>query len=389
MNLTSKLPNTGTTIFTTMARMARECEALNLSQGVPDFDPPAALVRAVQASFAGAANQYAPMPGAQPLLEAVADNLHRRFALRLDPQEEITVTPGATEALFCAINALVGRDDEVIVFDPAYDCYEPAVTLAGGVVRHVPLAAPEFAVDWDHVRATINARTRMIIINSPHNPTGTVLAQDDLNQLAELTRDSRILVLSDEVYEYMVYDGRSHLSLLSHPELRERGLAVSSFGKTLHATGWKVGYLVAPPALTAEFRKVHQFCQFSVINPVQLGLAQFLRDHPEHLTELPAFFQARRDRLAELLGDGPLRLIPSSGTYFQMVDYRHLSGVSDVELAEHLTRAAGVATIPISVFYAPEARQHGLRLCFAKDDATLIEAAQRLNRIEQYLPDAA
>ncbi|MEM1092122.1 MAG: methionine aminotransferase [Pseudomonadota bacterium] len=389
MKVPSKLPNTGTTIFTTMARMANECQALNLSQGVPDFDPPAALVQAVREHFSGPANQYAPMPGAPALLEAIAGNLHQRFGLALDPQNEITVTPGATEALFCAINALVDRDDEVIVFDPAYDSYEPAVTLAGGVVRHVPLAAPHFAVDWDQVRQSINPQTRMIIINSPHNPTGTLLSQNDLDQLAELTRDSRILVLSDEVYEHMVYDGKTHLSLLTHAELRERGLAVSSFGKTFHATGWKVGYLVAPPALTAEFRKVHQFCQFSVINPVQLGLAQFLREHPEHLTELPAFFQARRDRLASLLSEGPLRLIPSGGTYFQMVDYRHLSKMPDVELAEHLTRVAGVATIPISVFYAPESRQHGLRLCFAKDDATLAEAAQRLNRIEQYLPDAA
>ncbi len=381
----SKLPNTPTTIFSVMSGLAAKHGALNLSQGVPDFDPPQALIERVREHFSGRANQYAPMAGAPQLLETIAANLHQRFGVELDVQQEITVTPGATEALFCAIAALVGVDDEVIVFDPAYDSYVPAVTLAGGRTRHIALKAPDFALDWDQVRTVVNAKTRLIIINSPHNPTGTVLTQTDLDQLAEITRDRPIFVLSDEVYEHMLFDGRASASVLTHAELRERSLAVSSFGKSFHATGWKVGYLVAKPELTAEFRKVHQFCQFSVIGPIQLGLADFIRDHPEHLLELPGFFQAKRDQLVQLLEPGPLKLRPCAGTYFQMVDYRHLSDQPDTKVAEHLTKTAGVATIPISVFYPKETRQNGLRLCFAKNDETLTEAARRLNNIDQYL----
>ncbi|MFK7957402.1 MAG: methionine aminotransferase [Lysobacterales bacterium] len=383
--IASKLPDTGTTIFTVMSQLANECDALNLSQGVPDFDPPEALVESVCRHFSGRSNQYAPMAGAPALLEAIGENLHQRFGVDLNPQNHITVTPGATEALFCAIQALVGPGDEVIVFDPAYDSYVPAITLAGGQSCHVPLQAPDFSVDWHQVEAKVNDRTRLIIVNTPHNPTGTTLTMDDLNRLADIVRDRALFVLSDEVYEHMVFDQKPALSVLQHDELREKSLAVSSFGKTFHATGWKVGYLVAGSELTTEFRKVHQFCQFSVVTPVQLGLAEFLRAHPEHLMNLPSFYERLRNRLANNLADGPLKFSPSEGTYFQMVDYSHLSDLPDTQVAEHLTRSAGVATIPISVFYQPESRQHGLRLCFAKSDETLDEAAQRLNNIEHCL----
>ena len=379
----SKLPGVGTTIFTVMSRLAAEHGAINLSQGFPDFEPPGQLVDLVDGHMRrGGANQYAPMAGLPGLREAIAAKVATYYGCSVDPESAVTVTSGGTEALFCAVQALVGAGDEVIVLDPAYDSYEPAVTLAGGRTVHVPLRRPAFSPDWDRVRSALTSRTRLLILNFPHNPTGAVLEADDLDTLAEVLRDSSACVLADEVYEHMVYDGRRHHSLLTHPELAERSLVVSSFGKTYHATGWKVGYCVAPAALTAEFRKVHQFVQFAVATPLQAGIADFMAACPEHARGLPAFYQAKRDRFVELLGATRLRLAPASSTYFQLADYSAVSDLPDVEFARWLTTQRGVAAIPISVFSAqPPAAERIVRFCFAKHEATLVAAALKLREL--------
>jgi len=311
---TSKLPRVGTTIFTVMSRLAQECGALNLSQGFPDFDPPQRLVELVAGQMRSGLNQYAPMAGWPALLEAIAAKVAGLYGRVVDPQAEVTVTSGATEALFCAIHAVVRPGDEVMLLEPAYDSYEPAVELAGGRAVRVPLIGPEFRVDWDRVRDAVTPRTRLLVVNSPHNPTGAVLAAEDLDALEDILGRSDVLLLSDEVYEHIVFDGRCHLSLLGRPALAERSFVVSSFGKTYHCTGWKVGYCVAPPALSAEFRKVHQFVQFAVAAPMQAAFAQFLVECPGHARELGAFYQDKRDRFLRLLSDTPLRAAPAAGT---------------------------------------------------------------------------
>jgi methionine aminotransferase len=377
----SKLPNVGTTIFTVMSQLAAECGAIKLSQGFPDFAAPAGLLERVVHHLHAGRNQYAPMTGVAELREQIACKTERLYARRTDPVTEITVTSGATEALYCAIQAFVRRGDEVIVFDPAYDSYDPATRLAGGRTVHVPLSTPEFSVDWQRVRDAINARTRMIVLNSPHNPTGAVLSDRDLDTLAGIIRDRPIIVLSDEVYEHVIFDGLRHASLLGHPELASRGIVVSSFGKTYHATGWKVGYCVACAPLMAEFRKVHQFVQFCVITPVQLALADFLESSPEHYLGLPAFYQAKRDLFCELLATSRLRLRPSRGTYFQLADYSAISTEKDMDFAHRLAREAGVACIPVSVFHERPPERQWLRFCFAKDTRTLVAAAEILCRL--------
>ncbi len=374
----SKLPDVGTTIFTVMSQLAAECGALNLAQGFPDFAVPQALADGVVEALRAGHNQYAPMAGLPALRAAIARKTEALYGRRTDPLAEVTVTSGATEGLFCAIQACVGPGDEAIVFDPAYDSYEPAIRLAGGRTVHVPLRPPQFDIDWDRVRAALTARTRLIVLNSPHNPTGAVLRPADLVALAELVRDRPIVLLGDEVYEHIVFDGLRHESLLRHPELAARSLVVSSFGKTCHATGWKVGYVVAPPGLTTEFRKVHQFVQFCVVTPVQHALAAFIDADPGHHLGLGAFYQAKRDLLCSLLAGSRFRLTPARGTYFQLLDYRDISDEDDVALAERLTRTAGIATIPVSVFNAVPDGTRLLRLCFAKDDRTLRAAAELL-----------
>ncbi len=377
--LESKLPKVGTTIFTVMSRLAEQYEAINLSQGFPDFQPPARLVEHVARHLAAGRNQYAPMPGVAALREAIAEKLRRLYDAHVDAEAEITVTTGATEALFAAIHAVVRPGDEVVVFDPAYDSYEPAVTLAGGKTVHVPLSGPEFAVDWSRLEDALNDRTRLVIVNSPHNPSGAVLARGDLDRLAALLRPYGCFVLSDEVYEHIVFDGAPHATVLAHAELAERSFAVFSFGKTYHATGWKTGYVVAPSALTAELRRVHQYVAFAAVTPLQHALADFMAEHPEHYLGLPAFYGAKRDLFAELLGASRFELRPSRGTYFQLADYRRISDLPDTEFARRLTIEHGVAVIPISVFYAePPAEARLVRLCFAKEDATLRAAAARL-----------
>jgi methionine aminotransferase len=377
----SKLPRVGTTIFTVMSRLAQECGAINLSQGFPDFDPPRRLVELVTEHMRRGVNQYAPMAGWPALLDAIAGKVQDLYACSVDPAASVTVTSGATEALFCAIHAVVRPGDEVLLLEPAYDSYEPAVELAGGRAVRVPLRRPDFRVDWDRVRNAVTPRTRLIIVNSPHNPTGTILAASDLDALEDVVRDTGALLLSDEVYEHIVFDGRAHQSLLTRPALADRSFVVSSFGKTYHCTGWKVGYCVAPPGLTTEFRKVHQFVQFAVAAPMQAALAHFLVECPGHAIELSAFYQAKRDRFLGLLAGTPLRPIATTGTYFQLADYSAVSQQPDVDFVRSLTRDTGVAAIPVSVFSSAGPPERLVRFCFAKNDATLDAAGERLARL--------
>jgi methionine aminotransferase len=378
MHFDSKLPDVGTTIFTVMSRRALEESAVNLGQGFPDYPVDPRLSQALSEVIAEGRNQYAPMEGVVELREQIAAKLRTSYALDIDPETEITITCGATEALYDAIQASVGAGDEVIIFDPAYDAYEPAVRLAGGRCVRIPLAPPEFRFDWDRVRGAVSDRTRLIIINSPQNPSCTVAAAADLDALAALIRDRRISVLADEVYEHVVYDGRRHASVLAHPELRGRSFAVFSFGKTLHATGWRVGYCVAPPAMTRELRKVHQFNTFSIVSPLQYAIARYLRQFPDAWRGLSDFFQAKRDLLAARLRGSGFDPVPAAGAYFQLVDYGNLSDAGDLAFADRLIREAKVATIPLSPFYADPPPMTLLRLCIAKRDVTLEAAADNL-----------
>ncbi len=373
----SKLPHIGTTIFTVMSQMAADYQAINLSQGFPDFDGPSALLDGVAGYISKGVNQYAPMMGVPALREQIAAKVARLYGNAVT-DAEVTVTSGATEALFAAIAAVVRPGDEVIVFDPAYDSYEPAVTLNGGRTVHLQLQPPRFGIDWQQVQAAITPRTRLIILNSPHNPTGAVLGADDLAQLAALVRDTDILLLSDEVYEHIVFDGQVHQSLHRHPELYERSFVVSSFGKTYHTTGWKIGYCVAPPPLSAEFRKMHQYLTFSTCTPMQWALADILRGQPEHADQLPAFYQQKRDSFCHLISSSRFRFTPSAGTYFQLVDYSAISDLPDVEFCRWLTQQAGVAAIPVSVFCQTPPEMRLIRFCFAKGQDTLERAAERL-----------
>jgi methionine aminotransferase len=380
--ITSKLPDVGTTIFTVMSQLAAETGALNLSQGFPGFDPPEALVDRIDWHIRNGANQYAPMPGVPALRQVIADKTYRFQRRRLDTEREITVCTGATEGLFSAVTAIVRPGDEVVILDPAYDSYEPAVRLAGGVTRRVPLQIDpnghDFRPDWQRIADTINARTRLLVLNFPHNPTGATLSMDDLDALADILRDTDCLIVSDEVYEHIVFDGEPHRSLLSHDELWERSFIISSFGKTVHATGWKVGYCIAPATLTEEFRRVHQFTTFSVSTPMQFGLADFLAENPAWCSDLPAFYELKRDRFCSLLEGSRFSLQPTRSTFFQLLDYADISGAADLDLARRWTRDIGIASIPLSVFCETPFTGTRLRFCFAKDDATLEEAARRL-----------
>ena len=378
MHFNSKLPDVGTTIFTVMSRRALEEGALNIGQGFPDYAIDPRLGAALTQVIGEGRNQYAPMEGVVELREQIAAKLQRSYGLSFDPLAEITVTCGGTEALYDAIQAVVGPGDEAIIFDPAYDAYEPAVRLAGARCIRMTLAPPAFRFDWDEVRRHLSARTRLIIINSPQNPSCTVAGAGDLDALAALIRDRPITVLADEVYEHVLFDGRRHASVLAHPELRERSFAVFSFGKTLHATGWRVGYCVAPAAMTLELRRVHQFNTFSIASPLQYAIARYLAACPDAWTGLSAFFQAKRDLLSGLLRGSGFEPVPAAGTYFQLVDYGALSRDHDMDFADRLIREAKIATIPLSPFYASPPAMTLLRLCIAKNDATLEAAAGQL-----------
>lgn len=366
-----------------MSRLAAETGALNLSQGFPDFDGPRALLEAVGRHVMAGHNQYAPMTGLAALREQVALKIQRLYGRGVDPEQEITITPGATQGIFCAIQAVVRAGDEVIVFDPCYDSYEPAVQLAGGQCVHLPLTVPDFGIDWARLKTAITARTRLIILNTPHNPSGAILSMADWDQLAALIRGQDIYLLSDEVYEHLVFDGQLHASVLRHPELYERAFIISSFGKTCHVTGWKTGYVVAPPPLSAELRKIHQYVSFAGVTPLQWALAEFMEHHPEHVTELPAFYQAKRDLFCHELAGARFRFTPTAGTYFQIMDYSEIRpDLNDLDMADWLTRTHGVACIPISVFYQqPPADLRLVRFCFAKREETLRQAAERLCRV--------
>jgi len=376
----SKLPDVGTTIFTVMSQLAADCGAINLSQGFPSFDPDPELMRLIDHHLRAGANQYAPMPGAPSLRREIAAKASRLYGRSVDENTEVTVCTGATEGLFSTIQAMVRPGDEAIVFDPAYDSYEPAVTLAGGQTRHVPLIETDgkFRIDWQRLRDTISEKTRIIILNFPQNPTGAVLTEADLATLAELLRDTPIFLVSDEVYEHIIFDGVAHQSLLRHDELWQRAFVISSFGKTYHATGWKVGYCIAPPMLTAEFRKVHQFTTFAVVTPIQHAIADYMAKTPEHYDTLPSFYEAKRDRFCALVKDSRFRFRPAQGTFFQILDYSDITDEPDLEYAKRLTKEIGVASIPVSVFCEEPPPGRKLRFCFAKDDATLEQAAGKL-----------
>jgi methionine aminotransferase len=381
MQIASKLPGVGTTIFSRMSALAREHGAINLSQGFPDFPAPLALREALARHALEGHNQYAPMTGEPALRTQVAAQLERFRGVHPDPETEITIVPGATEGLFCAILALVREGDEVILLDPSYDSYEPAVKLAGGRAVHVPLTDGSFAIDWDRLGDALSSRTRMIVINSPHNPTGAVLSRADLEELEAIAELEDLLVLSDEVYEHLVFDGARHHSVLQYPALRQRSVAVFSFGKTYGVTGWKTGYCVAPPVLTEELRKVHQYNCFVGVTPVQLALADFIAAEPDYPSTLAAFYQHKRDLLHQALAGSRFRLRPSAGTYFQLLDYSAISDLPDHELCERWTVEHGIASIPVSIFHEAPPQQHYLRLCFAKQDEQLQRAAEVLCRI--------
>ena len=374
----TKLPKVGTTIFSVMSQLALEHKAVNLGQGFPDFEPPQALRDALTRAMNEGKNQYAPMHGTAALREQIALKSERLYGRKVNVDSEITITSGATEALFSAIAAVVRAGDEVIVFDPAYDSYEPAIELQGARAVHIPLTVPTFAVDWQRVRDAITPKTRMILINSPHNPSGAVLSSADLEELAAIVRDTSIIVLSDEVYEHIVYDGAQHESVLRHPELAERSFVISSFGKTYHCTGWKVGYAIAPKALSAEFRKVHQYLTFCTFHPSQVAFAEFMASDPGHYLGLPAFYQVKRDRFRALLKPSRLKLLDVPGGYFQLVDYSAIRDEDDLAFSRWLVQHAGVAAIPLTPFYDSAPNTRLLRLCFAKSDATMDTAAERL-----------
>jgi methionine aminotransferase len=382
--LATKLPRVGTTIFTTMSQLAAEHSAVNLGQGFPDFEVPEFLLEALARAMREGHNQYAPMAGVPALREAIAEKVAVLYGARVDADSDITVTSGATEAIFCVVQAAVRAGDEVIVLDPCYDSYEPAIELAGARAVHVPLVEPDFHVDWQRVREAITPRTRMLIVNSPNNPSGSVFSAADLDALAAVLRDTRVLLLSDEVYEHIVFDGAVHQSVLRHAELAARSFVVSSFGKTYHCTGWKLGYCIAPPGLSAEFRKVHQYVTFCSFNPAQHALARMMREHPEHHRDLPAFYQGKRDRFRALLADTPFRLLPVAGAYFQLADYSAISDLDDLAFCRWLTVEQGVTAIPLSPFHAqPPPGQRLVRFCFAKSDGTQQAAAARLRELRR------
>ncbi|MFP1753905.1 pyridoxal phosphate-dependent aminotransferase [Lonsdalea quercina] len=377
----SKLPSLGTTIFSQMSALAQKHQAINLSQGFPDFDGPSYLQERLAFHVSQGANQYAPMTGVAPLRQAIAEKTGQLYGWEPDVDHEITVTAGATEALFAAISALVRQGDEVICFDPSYDCYAPAIELAGGVVKRLALQPPAFQVDWAKFAELLSDRTRLVILNTPHNPSATVWQTSDFNALWQAIAEREIYVLSDEVYEHICFDPQGHASILAHPELRQRAVAVSSFGKTFHMTGWKVGYCVAPAPISAELRKIHQYLTFAVNTPAQLAIADMLREHPEHWRELPDFYQARRDRFVKALSASRFELLPCQGTYFLLADYKAISTQDDVSFCRWMTEHVGVAAIPLSVFCADPFPHTLIRLCFAKQESTLDAAAERLCRL--------
>ncbi|MFH2091535.1 MAG: methionine aminotransferase [Pseudomonadota bacterium] len=378
-HLKSKLPRVGTTIFTIMSNLANELGAINLSQGFPDFDGHDFLKERLAWHVNHGANQYAPMTGIPRLNQAISDKVRQHYGRQVDPQHEITITLGATEALFDAIQCVIHADDEAIVFDPAYDSYEPAIELAGGHCIHIQLNPDDFSIPWQTLEAAITPKTRLIILNSPHNPCGAIISSTDLDQLWQIVKDRNIFLLSDEVYEHIIFDNLQHESLLRHDNLAQRSFVVSSFGKTFHMTGWRVGYCIAPAHLSVELRKVHQYVTFSIPNPLQNTLADMLEKHPEHAVKLPGFYQKKRDFFSDILSDSRFDLRTCSGSYFQLADYSKISDLSDLDFCYWLAQKAGVVAVPVSVFYKePGPDQRLIRFCFCKSEDTLTKAARLL-----------
>jgi methionine transaminase len=380
MQIQSKLPKIGTTIFTVMSALAREHNAINLSQGFPDFGCSPLLLELAQKHMNAGFNQYAPMQGVLPLRERIAEIMMNCYAANYDPDSEITITAGATQGIYTSIAAFISKGDEVIVFEPAYDCYVPAIEVHGGIAVPLQLAYPGFTIDWEAVKQKVNERTRMIIINTPHNPSGTVLNESDLKQLQDLVAGKNILVVSDEVYEHMAFDGKPHQSVARYEVLRKQSLIISSFGKTVHTTGWKIGYVAAPKELMTEFRKVHQFLVFAVNHPFQLALSDFLADKNNYL-ELKNFYQKKRDHFQKLIAASRFQIEPCTGTYFQLLNYKNISEEKDTDFAIRLTKEKKLAAVPLSVFYGRASDNKLLRFCFAKKNETLEQAAEIINAL--------
>lgn len=376
----SKLPHIGTTIFTKMSQLAQEHQAINLSQGFPNFMPDKNLIRYANEAIDSHRNQYAPLGGLPELRQKLSDKFYTLYNHRYDWESEITITAGATQAIFTAISTLVHKDDEVIVFKPAYDCYEPAVELYGGIVKPVQLEAPDYSIPWEKVKDEVTDKTKLIIINTPHNPTGYVWRKEDFEALKNIVRETSAYILSDEVYEHMVFENETHFSICQDEELVNRSIATFSFGKTYHVTGWKLGYAVAPKALMNEFRKVHQYNVFCVNHPLQFALSRIL-DHPQHYMDLSKFYQEKRDRFLSLVKASRFKFTPSQGTYFQLADYSEISDLPDTEFCLELIKKHKLAAIPISVFNQDNLQQGCIRFCFAKTDETLEQAAEIINKI--------
>lgn len=380
MKIESKLPNTKTSIFAVMTGLANEHGAINLSQGFPNFPISQELISLVNKNMLNGNNQYAPMPGILPLREAISEKLKDTYGHSYNPQTEITITPGATHGLSMIITSFIRPNDEVIIFEPAYDSYLPNVELCGGVVRPINLVAPTYHINWTEVENTINPKTRMIIINTPHNPTGTVLGEKDMKELIRLTKDTNIIIISDEVYEHLIFDNIRHESILYYPELIERSFVVASFGKTFHTTGWKMGYVASPKTLMDEYRKVHQFSVFTCNTPMQWAFAEYLKNKENYLS-LGKFYQEKRDFMTKALEGSRFKVLDCKGTYFMLLDYSQISSDSEMDFAVRLTKECKVATVPVSPFYSNEVDNKTLRICFAKTDETLLEAANILKRI--------
>ena len=380
MPITSKLPEAGITIFTTMSKLAADHNAINLSQGFPDFDPHPDLVNLVSEAMRNGLNQYAPMQGVPDLRNQIAQKVKRLYGATMDPESEITITSGATEALFAAITAVVRPGDEVIIIEPAFDSYAPAIELNRGTPVYVPMTFPDYAVDWERVKSAVSGRTRMIIVNSPHNPTGTAWGTQDIAALGEIISMQDLFILSDEAYEHIIFDGRRHESILRYPDLAQKSFVISSFGKTYHTTGWKIGYCVAPSQLSIEFQKVHQFLTFASNTPIQNAYAQIMK-RPDLYLELADFYQQKRDLFLKLMEESRFSALPCAGTYFQMMDYGAITDEPDTDFARRMTIEHGVAAIPPSVFYHDRQDHKVLRFCFAKQDKTLEKAAQILCKI--------
>ena len=378
--LISKLPNVGTNIFTVMSQLASDKNAINLAQGFPDFECSPQLIELVNQQMKDGHNQYAPMPGLLALRQTIANKVNESHHSNYNPETEITVTAGGTQAIFTALSAVIQPNDEVIIFEPAYDCYSPTIKLLGGIVKSFELSPPDYKIDWDIVKKLVNTHTRMIIINSPHNPSGVILDEEDIKQLIKITQHSDLLILSDEVYEHIIFDGKQHLSFARYPELRDRAFIVASFGKLFHTTGWKMGYCLAPSWLMTEFRKIHQFLVFSVNTPVQYALAEFLSDENNY-QGLSDFYQQKRDLFIELMKQTRFDLLPCQGSYFQSVQYNRISNEKDLDFAKRLTTEFGVAAIPVSAFYNKGTDHQVLRFCFAKKQETLEKAVDRLTKV--------